>query len=349
MPTPPPSGAPLPAPRGPLTDRLFDRLRGPVRELAVPAGAVAAELPGLPGAEAAGEDELHLALYCLYELHYRGFPDVDPDWEWEPSVLALRRRLERRFESHLRALAGDPAAVAPGRVVDELWAMATGGDGPSLSKWVAGQATVDHVRELFEHRSAYQLKEADPHTWAIPRLAGPAKAVMATIQYDEYGAGRADAMHSALFARTMADVGLDPTPNRYLDDLPGWTLATTNLMSLFGLHRRWRGALVGHLALFEMTSTGPTARYSDALRRLGFGPAARRFFDVHVVADEEHQYLATDGMVAGLMGDEPALAGDVLFGARCLTAVECRFTAEVLGAWQAGRSSLRLTPAEQAA
>ena len=40
-------------------------------------------------------------------------------------------------------------------------------------------------------------------------------------------------------------------------------------MSLFGLHRRLRGALVGHLAAFEMTSSIPNRRYGDGLRRLG--------------------------------------------------------------------------------
>ena len=337
------AGTPLPAPRGPFTEWLFRALEGPVCDL--PQTQSLTQTPAGP----ADDDELHLALYCLYELHYRGFPDVDPEWEWEPSLLGLRRRLERRFESDLREMVGPPAPVAPAEVVPQLWAMTSGGDGPSLSKWVAERATIGQVRELFEHRSAYQLKEADPHTWAIPRLGGAAKAVMATIQFDEYGSGRPDAMHSTLFVRTMTDIGLDPTPNRYLDDLPGWTLATTNLMSLFGLHRRWRGALVGHLALFEMTSTGPMGRYSEALRRLGLGPAARRFFDVHVVADEEHQYLATDGMVAGLMRDEPRLAADVLHGARCLTAVERRFTEEILAAWEAGRSSLRLAAGDRAA
>src|SRR5438045_2693004 len=81
----------------------------------------------------------------------------------------------------------------------------------------------------------------------------------------------------------------------YLDRLPGTTLATTNLISLFGLHRRWRGALVGHLALFEMTSVVPMARYSAALERLGVGRVARRFYDVHVEADAVHQFIACDG------------------------------------------------------
>jgi hypothetical protein len=205
---------------------------------------------------------------------------------------------------------------------------------------VAERASLEQVRELAVHRSAYQLKEADPHTWAIPRLNGEAKAAMVTIQADEYGNGVAELSHGALFARTMSTLGLDPAAS-YLDLIPGVTLATTNLISLFGLHRRWRGALVGHLALFEMTSVGPMGRYAAALDRLGVDADGRRFYEVHVEADQWHQHLAADAMVAGLLRLEPGLAADVLFGAAALDAVERRFTRHLLGRWTAGLSSLR--------
>ncbi len=298
--------------------------------------------------DSADEDDLQLALYCLYELHYSGFAQAVEGWEWEPSLLGLRRQAEARFESELRASAG---AVRTGAAdaVAELWDMAGSGDGPSLSRWVLDRGGRSHLVELFKHRSAYQLKEADPHTWGLPRLSGTAKAVMASIQFDEYGHGSAQDMHSALFATTMEAVGLDPTPNAYLDQIPGFTLATVNLISLLGLHRRLRGALVGHLALFEMTSVGPMSRYSEALGRLGLPAQARRFFDVHVEADRVHQHLATEGMVAGLLHTQPDLAGDVVFGARCLQVVESRFTSQLMDSWEGGRSSLYRPVAAQPA
>ena len=46
------------------------------------------------------------------------------------------------------------------------------------------------------HRSAYHLKEADPFTWAIPRLDGSPKAALVEIQADEYGGGHAARMHA---------------------------------------------------------------------------------------------------------------------------------------------------------
>ena len=66
---------------------------------------------------------------------------------------------------------------------------APGTSGFSLSGWLLQHGTRFHARELAIHRSGYQLKEADPHTWAIPRLTGRAKAAMVMIQADEYGGG----------------------------------------------------------------------------------------------------------------------------------------------------------------
>jgi hypothetical protein len=114
-------------------------------------------------------------------------------------------------------------------------------------------------------------------------------------------------------------------------------------MSLFGLHRRLRGAIVGHLALFEMTSAVPNRRYGDALRRLGVDdPGALDFFDEHVEADAVHESVAAVDLAGGLVRDEPRLAHDVLFGACALLHVEARWAAHLLGAWAAGASSLRM-------
>jgi hypothetical protein len=113
-------------------------------------------------------------------------------------------------------------------------------------------------------------------------------------------------------------------------------------MSLFGLHRRWRGAIVGHLALFEMTSSIPSRRYGDGLRRLGIAdPRATRFYDEHVEADAVHENVAAVDLAGGLARAEPHLAGDILFGARALVELEARWAALLLDAWAAGDSSLR--------
>ena len=325
---------PLPVPRGVLSAFLVDRWRGPIRGLT---GA-----PAVSVADPVADDDLQLALYLCYELHYRGFAGVDEGWEWEPSLLEFRRRLERPFERAVRDLAGpgdgavDPAqvGVAARRLVDSA-------AGPSLSSWLLEWGTEAHFAEFAVHRSAYQLKEADPHTWVIPRLAGRSKAACVEIQCDEYGGGREPEMHATLFAAVLDGLGLDSSYGAYLDRLPGVTLATVNLISLFGLHRRWRGALVGHLAGFEMTSVTPMGRYAATVDRLGLPAAARQFYAVHVTADAHHQVVAAEDLIGGLAEREPELVPDILFGIRALMAVEGRFANHLLGAWTAGRSSLR--------
>jgi hypothetical protein len=322
----------LPNPRGPITDWLFAELRRPVHSF-----GSAPVMP--PSVDSLYDEDAALALYALYELHYRGFDGVEEEWEWEPSLLAVRRELEGGLLARLREAAGtdEPPAVD---VVDGLYEIAAGG-GRSLSGYLAAEGTLEQMREFAVHRSAYQLKEADPHTWAIPRLVGGVKAALVEVQADEYGGGRERDMHQNLFALTMRALGLDARYGAYLDLLPATTLTPVNVISLFGLHRRWRGALVGHLALFEMTSVEPMGRYSQALRRLGLGSAARHFFEVHVVADAHHERVAAHELAGGLAAQDPRLSADILFGARCAMAVEGAFADAVLDAWEQGRTSLR--------
>jgi Iron-containing redox enzyme len=283
----------LPRPRGPVSQALFDGLRTPPHALPAVTGPIE-------------DEDLQLALYCCYELHYRGFEGVDDRWEWEPSLRELMQ--------------ADQA--------------------PSVSTFIEREASSEQVLEFMIHRSAYQLKEADPHSWALPRLWGKPKAAMVEVQADEYGNGRPDAIHAELFARAMEAVGLDSTYGAYLDQIPAVTLATVNLMSLFGLHRRLRGAIVGHLALFEMTSSVPNRRYATGLRRLGHGEDACLFFDVHVVADAVHESVAAVDLAGGLAKQDPKLGADVLWGARALLEIDGRWAQHVMSAWDDDASSL---------
>ncbi|MDQ6750826.1 MAG: iron-containing redox enzyme family protein [Actinomycetota bacterium] len=287
------------------------------------------------------DEDLQLSLYVLYELHYRSFAGVDDRWEWEPSLLELRRRLEREFEGRLDAQAPARVVLDPATVGDDLVRLAGADEEPSLSRYLERHATLEQFEEFVIHRSAYHLREADPHTFAIPRLEGPPKAALVEIQADEYGSGRPERMHSQLFAGTMDGLGLDSSYGCYIDLIPAVTLAPVNLMSLFGLHRRWRGALVGQLALFEMTSAQPNRRYGNGLRRLGFGAEVTDFYDEHVEADSVHENIAAYDMAGALALREPALAPDILFGADALAALEKRNAARLLDDWAAGRSSLR--------
>jgi hypothetical protein len=328
----------LPPARGPVSAILLDVLRHrPGTPVALP----------LLEAEAAllADDDVQLALYLCYELHYGALAGVEDRWEWDPGLLAFRGVLERAFEAALRTAVPRPRAPVPAEVVSTaLQALVTADDGPPLSRFVETRATRAQVHELLIHRSAYQLKEADPHSWAIARLSGAPKAALVEVQADEYGGGRPERVHATLFAKALAALGLDPSYGAYVERLPGVTLATVNLMSLLGLHRRLRGAIVGHLAAFEMTSSLPNRRYGNGLRRLGCSEDATDFFDEHVEADAVHEQVAAWDLAGGLAAAEPQLADDILWGAAALLELEARWAAHLLDAWQREESSLLPPP-----
>ena len=324
----------LPAPRGALTEQLFERLLAPPSRLA----ELIAKVDDPFG------DDAQLALFVLQELAYRPIDGVDDGWEDEPSAMTLRVRLERRLEDALRATVAVPSIAAPGEVPDALVTLIAEAEGPSLSTWVAEQATVDHLREFAVHRAPYQLKEADPHTTGVVRLpAGRAKAALLDIQVDEYGPEPDDA-HSALFAETMDALGLDPDAGPDLDRVPATTLLTNTALGLLASSRRLLPALIGHLAVFEMCSVEPMARYAAAVRRLlpaAEATRAARFYDVHVAADARHQVIALEQLVRSFVAEQPVGAGDVLFGAAALMHVERLMAEHLLACWSRGETSLR--------
>ncbi len=329
----------LPRPRGPVSAALIAQLTGPehapVGELAV------AATEGLAASDdLLLDDDLQLALFLMYELHYGGLEGVPDTWEWDPRLLAVRGPIEREFEDALRHVIPQPTATRD--VPEALFALvAAADDGPGLSDFVERDATAEQVREILACRTIYTLKEADPHSWAIPRLHARAKSALVEIQADEYGGGRAERLHATIFAQALRGAGLDDRYGAYADHVPVEVYTSMNLMSLFGLHRRLRGAIVGHLAAYEMTSSLPCRAYANGLRRLGFGPEVTDYFDEHVEADAVHEQLAARDLAGSLAEDEPEVANDILFGAAACLAIDGRLWGGLRQRFERGESVLR--------
>lgn len=324
----------LPDPRGPLSLAVTELLaeRAPVNRLTqVEASISDADPYGL---------DLQLALYICYELHYRGFADVDAGWEWNAGLLHLRGRLENIFLDEVRAQVGEIGAEET--AADEMNGLTVEPtDGEGLSYYMRDKGTWDQMREYFVHRSLYHLKEGDPHAWAIPRLIGQAKASFVAVEYDEFGAGRGARLHQQLFADLLHAADLDASYLGYIDAVPAEALAAVNLMSLFGLHRALRGAAVGHFASTEITSPPGSQRLVDALRRLGAPQACIAFYAEHVEADAVHEQVVRTDVVGDMVSREPHLDRDVVFGIRAHAYVEDRLADHMLRSWDNGRTSLR--------
>jgi hypothetical protein len=331
---------PFPAERGPASAAVVRALSSPDQptDLEAVVGAALLRSP-----DVLLDDDLQLALFCLYEIHYGGFAEARDDLEWAPALNSARLAIEASFEAALRDAVVQPALPEPTMtgVADALFTLTGQDSGPSLSRYMARSATLDQAREFLILRSISTLKEADPHSWAIPRLSGRAKAALVEIQADEYGGGRPGRVHSSIYAGTLRSLGLDDAYGAYIDLVPAVTLTSLNMVSLFGLNRRLRGALVGHLAAYEMTSAIPSRLYGNGFRRLGFGEDTTWYFDEHVEADAVHEQIAARDLAGGLVEAEPELLGDLLFGAAASLTVDGWPGAHMLERWAAGESSLR--------
>lgn len=291
--------------------------------------------------------DFQLALWMLYELHYRGFDDVDAELEWDPLLISSRAMLEGLFEQAVRTLVGPhpgraldvadgPASSAA--VVDELVVMTSSEVTSDLASFLQRKASEDQFRHYLAQRAVYHLRESDPQSFVLPRLDGAAKAALAALQFDEYGGGRPDRLHATLYAAALQSLGMSSDVAAYVDDVDATALASVNLMSLFALNRRLRGAAMGHLAAFEATSSVPCRMIAQGARRLGLPDPVADYYDEHVEADSVHEQVAIREICGSLVRDDADLASDVLFGAAACLAVDGLAGDVLLGRWD-GRAA----------
>lgn len=323
----------LPRARGPLSAALLADLRG---EAPLPDGhAVDGPRPGPAGS---GDEEL--ALWVLYELHHHGFDDAveppdGPEHEWRPDLLALRGRLERRLEQRWRErvaaadLPGLPVGGDPRELTRAFFALCEADTGAeSVARFVQREADRDQLDEVLRQRSIYHVKEQDAAMWTLPRLPDTTKAHLMTIAADEYGNGRPDDLHAALWARGMVACGLDASYAAHVDSALPAVLEQNNLMTLLGLHRRLVPAALGHLAAFEVTSAVPSRRVVRGMERLGVPEPMVAYYREHMAADAVHEQVAVRDLVGSYVAEVPGSEAEVAFGAAvCLLAEAATATA----------------------
>jgi hypothetical protein len=335
----------LPRERGPLSGALIDALSGAA---ALDERAMVSLVGSLPeDVDLFVDEDFHLTLWTMYELHYRGFDGVDDDWEWEPALLTVRRALEERLLAELRFATSEwvhASLEAKGDVATRLFAITDLVPGAPLSSYLQREATREELVEYLTHKSIYHLKESDPQSFVLPRLSGRPKVALAELQYDEYGAGRPDQLHQHLFAQGLEAAGLSAKYGEYIDLVPGYTLAVTNVMNLFALRRSLAAAAMGHLGAFEATSSEPCRKVAGGCRRLGLPETVAGYFDEHIEADAVHEQLAFRDICARLVDERPELLGDVFLGAAAYLFTEGVAGRAMLSAWRSGRSSLLEKP-----
>lgn len=293
---PVPPGLQIPASRGPVSQSVVDFVTG----------GGATFLPVDASTGVAGDhhdDDLQAALWFLNLLQVATFEGVDPHRASSLRIRTLHWYLEQAFEDQLRRHVPVRRVADLAAHLDALIARS----GPDLP---AADAQLERRRLLA--KAPYLGWEADPHTLALARVEAPLKPLLVDIQSGEYGMGHADT-HAVIYRRCLAALDVDLADA--VASAPACALAFANAAWLFGRERRMRGAAVGQLALLELDSVQPCQRAMARWDAAGLPEDARRWYDIHALADVEHAAVVRDHLVPTVEHETPWLVADAAWGA----------------------------------
>ncbi len=293
-------------------------------------------------------DVAHRTLYLLGAQSGWSPAAAVRDNEHDLTLIAVRLELERAFEAQLaRAVAlPEQPPQAPEQLAGWLTDLALQRklpfDGPGIGAYYRDHATLEQLREVVAQRSLFFLKEPDPWTMVIPSLHGEAKAGLIDLILDEYGWGRHDQMHSTVYARLMARLGLQDGYDHYFDQTSWQLLAGLNYQAMLARHRRLCRRMYGYVFLVEADSPGSMRNYLAAYARLGVqDPEVLTFYELHVDADEGHSDVALNEVIMPVVQAEPEAAAEIARGVLEGRYLHALFSGHLHDRFSAGRSSLR--------
>lgn len=121
-------------------------------------------------------------------------------------------------------------------------------------------------------------------------MSGDMKLALAENYWDEMGLGKADDMHTVMFARStsytnslLARSGIDMSSS-----VTPEALKNGNLLLMYALRRRYAPRLLGALTILEHTAPYRFAKTVKGLRRIGATEEAIHYHELHVTVDANH-------------------------------------------------------------
>ncbi len=259
--------------------------------------------------------------------HHRLAPQFpDPEWQASLDRDARMLRLEGGFIEELRAEIADEAAAVPTDADGFIaWFEALETTGPGqhdpLFDWIADDADIDQMRWFLEQEAAGEAGFDDLVAYTQVKLPTQAKLELARNYWDEMGRGNPKGMHGPMLDATVEALELEPS----IDKSSWESLALANAMTAMATTRRYAWHSVGALGVIELTAPARSAATAKGLRRLGYGPEIRRYFDLHAVLDIKHSAAWNEEALRPLVAEEPRRATAIAEGAlvRLLCGARC--------------------------
>lgn len=292
--------------------------------------------PSAPGA-LCGMEELHRDL--AHWNHQRLGPAIpDEGWYGQLKHDTAMLMLESTWVETLREEVFDRAQAAPRRPTafvewfEDLKASGPG-QGDELFPWLADDASDIDMRWFLTQEAAGEAGFDDLVALTQVKLPDEAKLELARNYWDEMGRGNAGGMHGPMLSRAVAELMLEPT----IDGTAWESLALANTMTAFATVRRYAWHSVGALGVVELTAPGRVSLVGRGLKRLGYPPTVRKYFELHAVLDVKHSQDWNQNALLPLARDVPECLPFVAEGAlmRLLCGQRC-FEAYRAHLWRPG-------------
>ncbi|GAA4037340.1 hypothetical protein GCM10022281_17480 [Sphingomonas rosea] len=218
---------------------------------------------------------------------------------------ARMQRLELGFLEELRddirAQAADAPTDADGFIAWFEGLERTGpGQHDKLFDWLETSANLDDLELFLTQEAAGEAGFDDLVALTQIRLPDRAKMELARNYWDEMGRGNMKGMHGPMLHYVVDALGLEPTIERTCWE----SLALANAMTGMATNRDYAWHSVGALGVIELTAPARSAAVSKTMRRLGFEPRLRRYFDLHATLDIKHSEEWNREAIRPLLEDE---------------------------------------------
>lgn len=234
---------------------------------------------------------------------------LEPAFPDEDAVAAIDRdarmqRLELGFLEELREEVREDAAAAPtspGEFIDWFEGLEKVGPGQHdpLFQWIEEEATLEDLSWYLTQEAAGEAGFDDLVAMTQVRIPDQAKLELARNYWDEMGRGNPKGMHGPMLHFVVESLGLNPQ----IETTVWESLALANTMTALATNRRFAWHSVGALGVVELTAPARSAAVSKGMRRLGFDPRQRRYFDLHAVLDVKHSEEWNKEAIVPLVSD----------------------------------------------
>lgn len=157
---------------------------------------------------------------------------------------------------------------------------------PLYEDYLNNHATLDDLRYFLVQETTIDTRFDDFLALIQLGTDGGIKLEIASNYWDEMGNGDESRMHTVMFSRTMANVGIDPTG--YSDDLTPEALICGNLSLMLSLRRKHFYKAIGYFAATEYMTPRRFKNVLTAWQRNGLKLSDAEYHKEHIRIDAIH-------------------------------------------------------------